>query len=143
MKAKAKIIIENQGNLLLLRPLDKKKFTLIGGTVNKKEKPSQTIIREAHEEAGVKIEMKNISFFHGCITQINKKDYYFYCFLLENQDVLFELKEHNKFKYVDWIPIHFALDKLRGIEKKMVQKFINEKSIKAKLNKEIDDTLAS
>lgn len=134
MKGKAKIIIENEGQLLLLKPHDKKKMTLIGGSVDKKEKPAQAVIREAHEEAGVDIQMSDLTFFYSCEVKVGNKSGYFYCFLLENKDVIFELKEKHKFKYVDWIPIHVALKKLRGIERKMVEKFIREKSFKLKYN---------
>lgn len=134
MKGKAKIIIENQGQLLLLKPHDKKKMTLIGGTVSKKEKPAVALIREAYEEAGIDIHMNDLTFFYGCEAEIADKNFYFYCFLLENKDVLFELKEKHKFKYLDWVPIHIALKKLRGIEKQMVEKYVKEKALKLKNN---------
>ena len=69
MKGKAKVIIENQGLLLVLKPIDKNKYTLIGGTVDKKEKPAQTIIREANEEAGISIKMRD---FKEIIIRVEK-----------------------------------------------------------------------
>ena len=48
--------------------------------------------------------------------------------ILQGEDVDFKLKEKNKFKYVDWIPVHEGLEKLKGIEFKMVNKLIKDRS---------------
>jgi 8-oxo-dGTP pyrophosphatase MutT (NUDIX family) len=115
MKTKAKVIIQYQGKLLLLKPLDKNKLTLIGGSTEKKERPELALIREAKEEANLELDPK----------QLNEKPCMFYCFLLEGQDIPFELREKEKFKYVDWIPAHEALERLKGIEKEMVLRYLN------------------
>lgn len=143
MKGKAKIIIENQGLLLVLKPIDKDKLTLIGGTVDKKEKPVEAVIREAYEEAGVIINIRHLAFFYSCPFQSKSKEHYFYCFALEDHDVLYELKEKEKFKYVDWVPIHIAVKKLKGIEKNIVLKYLNEKSIKTQNRQLTKKMLAS
>lgn len=52
MKQKVKLLIERNGRLLLLKPLNKSKFTFVGGTVNKGETPIFAGIREGFEEAG-------------------------------------------------------------------------------------------
>ena len=125
MKTKAKVIIQNKGNLLLLKPLDKNKLTLIGGSAEKKERPALALIREAKEEANVDLDPKQLKFFYADETIINEKPCMFYCFLLEGQDIPFELREKEKFKYVDWIPAHEALERLKGIEKEMVLRYLN------------------
>lgn len=124
MKAKAKIIIIHDGHLLLLKPLGKKKLTMIGGSVDKNEKPVLALIREAKEEANVVLEMKYLRFFHSRKVIINEKPCMFHCFLIEGKDVPFELREKHKFKYVDWIPVHESLSRLKGVELSMVLRYL-------------------
>jgi ADP-ribose pyrophosphatase YjhB (NUDIX family) len=130
MRTKAKVIIVHDEHFLLLKPLKKKKYTLIGGTANKNELAAIALIREANEEAGIHVEMKDLKFFHSCKARIADKDYQFECFLIEGIDLLFELQEKEKFKYVDWIPQTKALEKLRGIEKNLVSMYLLDKEMK-------------
>jgi 8-oxo-dGTP pyrophosphatase MutT (NUDIX family) len=71
MKQKAKVLIEYQGNLLLLNPLGKEKRTLIGGTVDKGESVFQSVIREAGEEAGVQLDSAMLTIAYRQLVTIN------------------------------------------------------------------------
>ncbi len=125
MKGKAKIIIQHDGCLLLLKPIGKKKLSMIGGSLDKKEQPISALIREAKEEANILLETNEVKFFKSMKTIINSKPCVFYCFLLEGKDVSFQLMEKHKFKYADWIPINESLSRLKGIEKAMVLNYIS------------------
>lgn len=128
MKAKAKLLIENNGKLLLLQPHAKQKMTLIGGTVDTHESPIDTAVREGREEVGIAIEKAELNDYYFCWGHEKSKPILFYCFLLRNKDLVFELKEPNKFQYADWIDIDEGLAKLKGVERKaashLVQMYI-------------------
>lgn len=128
VKLKAKVLIEFNGNLLLLRPTNKSKLTLIGGTVNSSETPVQAIIREAYEEAGIVLTPDDLKTFVSGKTMINNKPTLLYCFLVRHKNMMFELKEKHKFELIGWAPIRNGLKKLRGAEKELsnelVQRYI-------------------
>jgi ADP-ribose pyrophosphatase YjhB (NUDIX family) len=63
MGAKAKLIIIHNDKLLLLKPLKRDKFSLIGGNVDNGETPIKAAIRESKEEAGLKIKKRQLIFF--------------------------------------------------------------------------------
>lgn len=117
MKHKVKLLIESNGKLLLLKPLYKQKYTLIGGTVKKKETPLSAVIREGFEEAGLSLFPSDFTTYFNTTTRIKEEPVQFYCYLLRKDDLVFELKEHHKFQSLDWISINDGLAQLKGIEK--------------------------
>lgn len=134
MKAKAKIIIENNGCILVLKPLKKKKYTLIGGTVNKNESPTEAIIREAREEANIRINSTSTFHFKAMPTIINSKLHMFHCFILQGENIPYKLMETEKFESLSWVPIEQALKNLKGIEKFMIYNMILEGKVTANNN---------
>lgn len=131
MKQKAKVLIEYQGNLLLLNPLGKEKRTLIGGTVDKGESVFQSVIREAGEEAGVQLDSAMLTIAYRQLVTINEKPVLFHCFLIRDIPFLFELKEKHKFQALDWIPIQDGIKLLKGVERIAAQR-LYKKIIKNK-----------
>jgi 8-oxo-dGTP pyrophosphatase MutT (NUDIX family) len=129
MKQKAKVLIEYDGNILLLNPIGKKKKTLIGGTVDKGESVLQSAVREAWEEAGIVLDPLELNTAYRQLIRVDGKWILFHCFLVRNTPFIFELKEKHKFQQLDWIPLNEGLKKLRGIEriaaKKLIKKFIS------------------
>lgn len=125
MKRKAKILFELNGNILVLRPNNKEKMTLIGGSVDRGESPIHAAIREAYEEAGITLKPEDLRTYLCCNTVINEKPTLFYCFLIRDRNVLFELKEKHKFELIGWTPITEGLKKLRGVEREVSTKLIN------------------
>lgn len=126
MKQKAKILIENEGKLLLLKPIGKKKLTLIGGSVNKGESVSESLIREAWEEAGIQLDKSLLSTSYQQLISINNRWVIFHCYLVRHQPFTFELKERHKFESLDWVPMEKGLKKLRGAEQQASKAFMDE-----------------
>ncbi len=125
MKRKAKILFELNGNILVLRPNNKEKMTLIGGGVGRNESPVQAAMREAFEEAGIVLKREDLRTYLCCNTIIREKPTLFYCFLIRDRNVLFELKEKHKFELIGWTPISEGLKKLRGVEREVSTKLVN------------------
>lgn len=126
MRRKAKILFEFNGNILVLKPTNKVKMTLIGGSVNRSETPIEAAIREAAEEAGIFLTPDDLRTYICFDTIIRDKPALFYCFLIRNVNVLFELKEKHKFELIGWMPIKDGLKKLRGVEREISTKLINQ-----------------
>lgn len=126
MRAKAKLIIAHNDKLLLLKPLNRDKYSLIGGNVDKGEDPIDAVIREAKEEAGLKLKKKQVEFFYGCLNIINNKKIANYYYLLLDKNIDFKHKEKHKFESIGWIKKEEALEMLKGIEKKVVIKYITK-----------------
>jgi len=126
MKQKVKVLIENEGQLLLLKPIGKKKLTLIGGTVDKGESVSESLIREAWEEAGIQLDKSLLTTVYQQLISINNKWVIFNCYFVRHQPFVFELKEHHKFEYLDWVPMEKGLKKLRGAEQQAAKAFMHE-----------------
>lgn len=124
MKIKAKILIEYNGNILVLRPTNKSKLTLIGGSVNHDETPVQAVIREAYEEAGIVLVPGDLKTYITGNTVIRNKPTTFYCFLIRHRNVLFELKENHKFELIGWTPIQNGIRRLKGVEKEMTAEIV-------------------
>lgn len=126
MKAKAKLIIMHNEKLLLLKPIKREKYSLIGGNVDKGETPLEAAIREAKEEAGLKLKKKQLEFFYGCMSIVDKEKVANYYYLLLDKDIDFKHKEKHKFESIGWVEKNEALEMLKGIEKKVVIKFISK-----------------
>ncbi len=137
MKQKVKLLIESKGKLLLLRPLNKEKYTLIGGTVNKHETPVDAAIRESFEEAGLTLSSTDFTTFFSTQTKIKKKPILFYCYLLRKDDLVFKLKEHHKFRSLDWVTINEGIARLKGVEKFSAEFFNTALFHKERLNKSL------
>ncbi|MDG1915142.1 MAG: NUDIX hydrolase [Crocinitomix sp.] len=117
MKQKVKLLIERNGRLLLLKPLNKSKFTFVGGTVNKGETPIFAGIREGFEEAGLSLSYLDFINYFSTYTIIKNKSVTFYCYLIKKEGLTFELREHHKFDSLGWVSVADGIDKLKGIEK--------------------------
>lgn len=142
MKRKVKLLIESNGMLLLLKPLHKEKYTLIGGTVEQYETPIDAAIREGFEEAGLALELSDFGTYFTRKTLVNSEPAQFYCYLLQKENLVFELKEHHKFQSLNWVPINEGISRLKGLEKhgaKFFQAvlFFNQNNSKQTLTKAI------
>jgi ADP-ribose pyrophosphatase YjhB (NUDIX family) len=63
---KARLILYNKGNILLLRQKNKTggNFTLVGGTIENKESAQESLIRESLEEAGIILKKSDLQLVH-------------------------------------------------------------------------------
>lgn len=117
MAQKVKLLIESNGYLLVLKPLNKKKYTLIGGSIKQFETPIEAGIREGFEEAGLTLSKSDFSTCFFTFSNARNKSFRFYCYLLNKDDIVFELREKHKFQSLQWVPTNKAIALLRGMEK--------------------------
>ena len=126
MKQKVKLLIENEGKLLLLQPLYKEKYTLIGGTVDATETIIEAGIREGFEESGLDLEHKDFQSYFVSLTEIAGKPTLFYCFYIRRGKLIAELKEREKFQALEWIPMDEGIARLKGVEKKASEQLLGQ-----------------
>ena len=134
MKQKVKLLIESNNKLLLLKPINKTKYSLIGGTVEKGETPIFAGIREGFEEAGLSLSPSDFKTYLTIPTIIQGNHVQFYCYLLRRDDLTFELKEQHKFESLDWVSLQKGITQLKGIEK-FCANFFNGALLKKDLSK--------
>ncbi len=108
---KVRLILYNKGSILLLR--QKKKlggnYTLVGGTIEVTEYALEALIREAEEEAGLKLKAEDLHLVHVLHKRTNSNGHritlYFKASTWEGKIIT---GEPNKFKGVAW----FSLENL-------------------------------
>ena len=104
---KARLIVENQGKILLLKQTTKNggKFTLVGGTVEDYEFARKALIRESFEESGIVLKTNDLQLVH---TLHKKKDAItriVLYFKATHWTGKIQSQEPHKFKEVVWYPI--------------------------------------
>jgi len=124
MKTKVKLLIEFEGRLLVLKPLKKKKRTLIGGTVDFGESSIDAAIREAYEEAGIILYRDDLEIHYSCFGICSGKIVLLHCYLIRDKFLIHKLNESHKFQAIEWVPIQKGLNKLKGVEKYAANKLI-------------------
>lgn len=104
IKIKARLILENEGKLLLLEQIRENggNYTLVGGTVNKEEFARKSLIREAKEEADIVLLEQDLELVHVLHKRSNKEhriNLYFKAnqFLGSVRNV-----EQHKFRNIHW-----------------------------------------
>ena len=105
---KARLILQNRGRLLLLKQTKPNggNYSLVGGTVEKKEFAAATLIRESWEEAGIRLLPEDLEIVHVLHKRYPNKHrivLYFRAFYYEGKP---ESKETKKFANVEWRPIN-------------------------------------
>lgn len=102
-----RLILEQKGNVLLLKQHKHRGNlnTLIGGKVEKGERPEEAIIREAKEEVGIDIKEADLKLLH--YYRLSKKEYVvkLHVYTVKNWQGKVRNMEPHKFKCVRWWPI--------------------------------------
>ncbi len=105
---KARLILEDAGKFLFLKQTEKNggRYSLIGGTIERKEYAAQTLIRESREEAGIDLLPSDLSLVHVLHKRYKKEHrivLYFKAFHYEGTP---ESREKKKFSRVEWHPLN-------------------------------------
>jgi len=104
-----RLILEDQGKLLFLRQTKRNggDFTLIGGNVEEHEFAREALVREALEEAGIRVEIIDLTLVHVLHRHKLKKNetllvLYFKAARFSGEP---GSREPKKFEDVHWLPI--------------------------------------
>lgn len=106
---KARLILEDRGRILLLKQTKPNggNYSLVGGTIERKEYAVESLIRESYEEAGIHLTPADLSLVHVLHKRYHKKKkghrivLYFRAHHYEGTP---ESRELKKFENVEWQP---------------------------------------
>ena len=103
---KARLILEDRGRILLLKQTKPNggKYSLIGGTVERKEYAAETLIRESYEEAGVVLTRNDLTLVHVLHKRYRKAHRIVLYFRAHHYEGNPRSKEQKKFENVEWHP---------------------------------------
>ncbi|OAV43030.1 NUDIX domain-containing protein [Lewinella sp. 4G2] len=101
---KARLLLQDRGKLLLLKQTKPNggNYSLVGGTIERKEFAMQTLIRESWEEAGIELSEDDLELVHVLHKRSSKEHrivLYFRAYHYEGNP---ESKELQKFENVEW-----------------------------------------
>lgn len=103
---KARLILEDRGRILLLKQTKPNggKYSLIGGTIERKEYAAETLIRESFEEAGVELTRADLTLVHVLHKRYTKAHRIVLYFRAHHYEGQLRSKERKKFENVEWHP---------------------------------------
>lgn len=111
---KARLILEDRGRILLLKQTKPNggKYSLIGGTIERREYAAETLIRESFEEAGVVLTRHDLTLVHVLHKRYHKAHRIVLYFRAHHYEGHLESKERKKFENVEWHPYDSLPDNL-------------------------------
>jgi len=101
---KARLLLQNHGSVLLLKQTKPNggNYSLVGGTIERKEFAVQTLIRESWEEAGISLAPDDLELVH-VLHKRSKKEHrvvlYFRAYYYHGKP---KSREKEKFENVEW-----------------------------------------
>lgn len=104
---KARLLLQNHGSILLLKQTKPNggNYSLVGGTIERKEFAVATLIRESREEAGIILSPDDLELVH-VLHKRSRKEHrivlYFRAYYYAGEP---ESKEREKFENVSWWPL--------------------------------------
>lgn len=103
---KARLILEDRGRILLLKQTKPNggNYSLIGGTIERKEYAAETLIRESFEEADVELTPSDLTLVHVLHKRYKKAHRIVLYFRAHHYEGQPESKERKKFENVEWHP---------------------------------------
>jgi 8-oxo-dGTP pyrophosphatase MutT (NUDIX family) len=103
---KARLILEDRGRTLLLKQTKPNggRYSLIGGTIEKREYAAETLIRESFEEAGVVLTPADLHLVHVLHKRYKKAHRIVLYFRAHHYEGEPKSKERKKFERVEWHP---------------------------------------
>ena len=127
---KARLILEKDGKVLLLAQTNQNggKFTLPGGTVENKEYTKATLIRECHEEIGIKLDGEKLDLVHVLHKKKGKENRMTIYFSTNAWQDLIITKERDKFQGADWFSIHSLPPRTSTTVRHVIQQFLLRKT---------------
>lgn len=125
---KARLILEDRGRILLLKQTKPNggNYSLIGGTIERKEYALESLIRESFEEADIELTPADLSLVHVLHKRYKKKGkkhrivLYFRAHHYEGEP---ESKELKKFENVEWHPYNNLPDRLTGTVRHVLREY--------------------
>ncbi|PPK85529.1 ADP-ribose pyrophosphatase YjhB (NUDIX family) [Neolewinella xylanilytica] len=125
---KARLILEDRGRILLLKQTKPNggNYSLIGGTIERREYALESLIRESFEEAGVRLTPSDLSLVHVLHKRYKKRGkkhrivLYFRAHHYEGEP---ESKELQKFENVEWHPYNSLPSNLTGTVRHVLKEY--------------------
>ncbi len=103
---KARLILEDRGRILLLKQTKPNggNYSLIGGTIERKEYAVESLIRESFEEAGLELTPADLTLVHVLHKRYKKAHRIVLYFRAHHYEGEPQSKELKKFENVEWHP---------------------------------------
>ena len=122
---KARLILYNQGKILLLRQKKRNggNFTLVGGTMEEDETPMECLIRESQEEAGIILKEEDLRLVHVLHKQTNKGKRITLYFKAHRWEGKLRSREPEKFSGVQWHHLYELPSNLTNTVKHVLSKY--------------------
>lgn len=101
---KARLLLQSHGSILLLKQTKPNggNYSLVGGTIERKEFAVETLIRESYEEAGITLLHDDLELVH-VLHKRSRKEHrivlYFRAYYFDGKP---KSKEKHKFENVEW-----------------------------------------
>ena len=111
---KARLILEDRGRILLLKQTKPNggNYSLVGGTIERKEYAAETLIRESFEEAGVELTRADLTLVHILHKRYRKAHRIVLYFRAHHYEGQLRSRERKKFENVAWVPYDNLPDNL-------------------------------
>lgn len=81
-------------------------YSFIAGHVEIQESPTEAIIREAYEEAGILVKREDLQFIHVLYRQDQERTYVDFFFTTKKWQGEIYIKEPNKCSELEWFPVN-------------------------------------
>lgn len=101
---KARLLLQNSGSILLLKQTKPNggNYSLVGGTIERKEFAIATLIRESYEEAGIRLLPDDLELVHVLHKRLKKEHRIVLYFRAYYYDGKPQSMERHKFENVVW-----------------------------------------
>ena len=125
---KARLLLEDRGRILLLKQTKPNggNYSLIGGTIERREYALESLIRESFEEAGIRLTPADLTLVHVLHKRYKKRGrkhrivLYFRAHHYEGKP---ESRELKKFENVEWHPYNTLPDNLTGTVRHVLREY--------------------
>ena len=123
---KSRLLVIKFPFVLALKKKETGFYSLIGGNIEGNESPSEALIRESKEEAGIKISNGDFIFIDTTNQQkeevLHERNY----FLLKKNNWDFKLKEIDKFETLEWVDFNDNEKLFKKSDQKIIKKMFKE-----------------
>lgn len=104
---KVRLLLYDRGRVLLLRQTKPNggNYSLVGGTIEEKERAKQTLVRESFEEAGIRIQEEDLTLVHVLHKRRAGKHRMVLYFKAYRYTGTVKARELKKFRGVEWFPL--------------------------------------
>ncbi len=113
---KARLLLQDHGKILLLKQTKPNggNYSLVGGTIERKEFAIQSLIRESWEEAGIKLADDDLELVHVLHKKSNRSHRIVLYFRAYHYIGSPQSREKKKFENVEWFSLKQLPPKLTG-----------------------------